>query len=152
MDVRLPRRTQDSPDPIKNQHALWVRDAFEVAYDQVRCHAGQAVRRQKCLYDKRAVKRVLAVGDWTAGYYPRAKKCKLDSPWLGPYLVGVQLHPDSLVLLIHCQDLKIIPRPRGVGALASIEPTGSGNRSSGYRHYYGVPLLPWYPVSSLSGL
>ena len=39
---------------------------------------GQAVRRQKCLFDKRAVKHVFAVGDWTMRYYPPAKKCKLD--------------------------------------------------------------------------
>ena len=95
---------------------------MEVAYDQDRCHAGQAVRRLKRLYDKRAVKRVFAIGDWTMRHYPPAKKCKLDSPWLGPYLVaslagwavGVQLHPDSLVLMIHCQDLKKIPRPMGL--------------------------------------
>ena len=110
MDVGLPRRTHDVPDPINNLHALWVRDALEVAYDQVHRHVGQAVRTQKRLYDKRAVKRVFAVGDWTLRYYPPAKKCKLDSPWMGPYLVmslagwavGVQLHPDSPVLMIHC--------------------------------------------------
>ena len=34
-----------------------------------------------------AVKRVFAVGDWTMRYCPLAMKCKLDSPWLGPYLV-----------------------------------------------------------------
>ena len=45
MDVGLTRHNQESPD------ALWVRDALEVAYDQVHCHAGQAVRRQKRLYD-----------------------------------------------------------------------------------------------------
>ena len=63
------------------------------------------VRRQKRLNDKRAVKRVFVVGDWT---------CKLDSPWMGPYLVvslagwamGVQLQTDSPILMIHCQDLK----------------------------------------------
>ena len=63
MDMGLPRRTHDVPDPINNRYALWVRDALEVAYDQVLRHAGQAVRRQKRLYDKRAVKRVFAVGD-----------------------------------------------------------------------------------------
>ena len=87
MDVGLPCRNQDLPDPIKNPYALWVSDALEVAYDQVRYHAGLAVRRQKRLYDKRAVKRVFAVGDWTMRYYPPAKKCKLDLPWLGPYLM-----------------------------------------------------------------
>ena len=119
MDVGLPRHNQDSHDPINNLYALWVRDALEVAYGQVRCHTGRAVRRQKRLYDKRAVKRMFALGDWTLRYYPPSKKCELDSPWLGPYLgvslagwaVGVQLHPDSQV---HCQDLKKIPRPRGL--------------------------------------
>ena len=74
------------------------------------------------MYDKRAVKRLFAIGDWTMRYYLPVKKCKLDSPWLGPYLVvllagwavGVQLHPDSPVLMIHCQDLKKIPHPRGL--------------------------------------
>ena len=50
--------------------------------------------------------------DWTMWYYPPPKKCKLDSLWLGPYLavsiggwaIGVQLQPDSPVLLVHCQD------------------------------------------------
>ena len=43
MDVGLPRRTQDLLDPIKNLYALWVRDVLEVAYDQIRCHAGHIV-------------------------------------------------------------------------------------------------------------
>ena len=96
-------------------YALWVRDVLEVAYDQVRRHSGQAVRRQKRFYDK------FAAGDWILPYYLPAKKCK-DSPWIGPYLVvslagwavGIQMHPDSLVLLVHCQDLKKIPCPRGL--------------------------------------
>ena len=96
--------------------------ALEMAYDQVCRHSGQAVRRQKLLDDKLAVRRLFAVGDWTLRYYPPAKKVKLDSPWIGPYLVvylagwvvGVQLHPDSPILLIHCQDLKKIPCPRSL--------------------------------------
>ena len=40
MDVGLPHRDQDLPDPIKNPYALWVRDALEVAYDQVHRHSG----------------------------------------------------------------------------------------------------------------
>ena len=55
------------------------------------------------------------------GYSP-AKKCKLDSAWVGPYLVvslagwavGIQLRPDSPIILVHCQDLKKIPRPSGL--------------------------------------
>ena len=36
MDVGLPWRNHDMPDPIKNMYALWVRDALKVAYDEVR--------------------------------------------------------------------------------------------------------------------
>ena len=54
----------------------------------------------------------MTIGDWIMRYYPPAKKCKLDSPWLDPYLlvsiigwaIGVQLQPDSPALLVHCQD------------------------------------------------
>ena len=56
---------------------------------------------------------------WVMRYYSPAKKCKLDSAWVGPYLVvslagwalGIQRHPDSPIILVHCQDLKKIPRP-----------------------------------------
>ena len=49
--------------------------------------------------------------------------CKeLDSTWVGPYLVlslaglalRIQRHPDSPIILVHCHDLKKIPRPSGL--------------------------------------
>ena len=55
MDVGLPRQDLALPDPITSPYALWVCDALEVAYDQVHRHSGQAVQRQKRLYDRRAV-------------------------------------------------------------------------------------------------
>ena len=122
MDVGLPCQDSDLPDPITSPYAVWVRDALEVAYDQVRRHPGQAVRRQKRLYDRRAVRRLFAVGDWALHYYSNVKKCKLDSAWVGPYLVvslegwaaRIQLQPDTPTILVHCQDLKKIPRPSGL--------------------------------------
>ena len=55
-------------------------------------------------------------------YYPPANKCKLDSIWVGLYLVvsvvgwalGIQRHPDSPIVLVHCQDLKEVPQPSGL--------------------------------------
>ena len=52
-------------------------------------------------------------------YYPAAKKCKLDSVWVGPSLVvsiigwavGIQKFPDAPILLVHCQDFKKFPSP-----------------------------------------
>ena len=41
MDVGLPRCMHDIPDPINNPYALWVREALQVACDQVRCHTGR---------------------------------------------------------------------------------------------------------------
>ena len=79
MDVGLPSQDQDLPDPIKNPYALWVPDALEVAYDQVHRHSGQAVLRQKQLNNKRAVRRLFSVGDWTP-----AKNANWIHPGLGP--------------------------------------------------------------------
>ena len=87
MDIGLPKQQSDLPEAITSPYAIWVRDALEVAYDQVRHHSGQAVQRQKRLYDRRAVKHLFAVGDWVMRYYTPAKKCKLDSAWIGPYLI-----------------------------------------------------------------
>ena len=122
MEVGLPCQDPDLPDPITSPYAVWVRDALEVAYDHVHRHSGQAVQRQKRLYDRRAVRRLFAVGDWALRYYSPAKKCKLDSAWVGRYLVvslagwavGIQLQPDSPIIPVHCQDLKKIPRPSGM--------------------------------------
>ena len=121
MDIGLPRDQLDTSESITSPYALWVRDALEEAYDQVRQHSGQAVQRQKRLYDRRAVKRDFAVGDWVMRYYSPAKKCKLDSPWIGPYLIvsfmgwtiGIQKEPESPVVIVHCQDAKKIPTPLG---------------------------------------
>ena len=52
------------------------------------------------------------MGDWALRYYSPSKKCKLDSAWVSPYLVvslaglavGIQLHPESPIILVHCQD------------------------------------------------
>ena len=64
MDAGLHWRPSEpeSVDPIQDPYALWVCDALELAYDQVYSNAGQAVRRQKRLYDQRAVKRIFTVG------------------------------------------------------------------------------------------
>ena len=61
MVVGLLHQDLDLPDLITSPFAVWVSDA--VAYDQVRRHSGQAVWRQKRLYDGRAVRRLFAVGD-----------------------------------------------------------------------------------------
>ena len=99
----------------------------------VRRHSGKAVQRQKRLYDQRAVRRLCALGDWVMRYYPAGKKCKLDSIWVGPYLivetlgwtVGIQRHPEEPVVFIHCQDVKKIPPPSGIQSWLTIPPTGS---------------------------
>ena len=80
-------------------------------------HSGQAVQRQKRLYDRRAVKRLFAVGDWV--------NCKLDSAWIGPYLIvsligwalGIQKDPESPIVIVHCQDIKKVPPPPGAVSL-----------------------------------
>ena len=112
MDIGLPKEQSDTPDSITSPYAIWVRDALEEAYEQVRQHSGQAIQRQKRLYDHRAVKRLFAVGDWVMRFYTPAKKCKLNSAWIGPYLIvsligwalGIQKDPESPIVIVHCQD------------------------------------------------
>ena len=121
MDIGLPTEQLQSSDEITSPYAVWVRDALEEAYEQVRLHSGQVVQRQKRLYDRMAVKRNFTVGDWVILYYAPAKKCKLDSAWIGPYLVvsfmgwtiGIQKDPNSPIVMVHCQDAKKIPGPPG---------------------------------------
>ena len=121
MDIGLPKEQLDTTDSITSPYAIWVRDALGEACDHVQQHSGQAVQRQKRLYDRREVKRKFAVGDWVMRYYSPAKKCKLDSPWIGPYLIvlfmgwtiGIQKAPESPVVMVHCQDVKKIPTPTG---------------------------------------
>ena len=173
LDAGLPRRSSEteSADPIQNPYALWVRYTLERVYDQVCLNAGQAVRGQKRLYDQQAVKRIFTVGDWTMGYYPRGKKCKLDSLWLGSYLVvslcgwavGIQLQPDSTVLFVHCQDLKKTPQPRGpvswlpapdqpeLGA-STVAGSAFCSAASSVTGLPSVPSLPRPPSDPASGL
>ena len=132
MDIGLPYRHPDPTHDVASLYAVWVKDSLEVVFDQVRRHSGQAVQRQKRLYDQRAVQRLFVLGDWVLRYYPAGKKCKLDSIWAGPYLivaalgftVGIQRYPDEPVIFIHCQDVKKIPPPGGVQSWLTIPPTG----------------------------
>ena len=50
MDIGLPKEKSDTLDTITSPYSIWVRDALEEAYEQVREHSGQAVQRQKRLY------------------------------------------------------------------------------------------------------
>ena len=52
MCVTKPRLVSADSSPLVAPHALWGSDALDLTYDPVRSHAGQAVRRQKRLYDQ----------------------------------------------------------------------------------------------------
>ena len=97
------------------------------------------------LHGKWLMTRSVGIRDRRLRYYSPAKKCKLDSAWVGPYLVvslegwavGIQLHPDSPIILVHCQDLKKIPRPSGlVSWIDAARPEG-------------VPTLPVLGASTM---
>ena len=47
IDIGLPKQQSDLPDSISSPYVVWVRDALEVAYEQVRRYSGQVVQRQK---------------------------------------------------------------------------------------------------------
>ena len=103
--------------------AVWVRDALEVAYDQVRHSLHRTAARRKHLYDVKAVNLKFPVGSWVLRYYPPVAQKKLGSPWVGPqqvvrqatgHTVGIQKGPDTPIIFMHVDDLKLCPTPRDV--------------------------------------
>ena len=116
-ELRSSRENEVAPHPF----AAWVRDALEVAYDQVRHSLNRTAARRKRLYDVKAVNRKFPVGSWVLRYYPPAAQKKLGSPWIGPqqvvrqatgHTVGIQKGPDAPIIFIHVNDLKLCPAPR----------------------------------------
>ena len=118
-EVRASREHDVAPHPF----AVWVRDALEVAYDQVRHSLYRTTARHKRLYDVKAVNRKFQVGSWVLRYYPPVAQKKLGSPWVGPqqvvrqatgHTVGIQKGPDTPIIFIHVDDLKLCPAPRDI--------------------------------------
>ena len=110
-------------DVAPHLFAIWVRDALEVAYDQVRHALHRTAARRKRLYDVKAVNRKFPVGSWVLRYYLPAAQKKLGSPWVGPqqvvrqatgHTVGIQKGPDTPIIFIHVDDLKLCPAPRDI--------------------------------------
>ena len=75
-ELRSSRENEVAPYPF----AAWVRNALEVAYDQVRHFLNRTAARRKRLYDVKAVNRKFPVGSWVLRYYPPAAQKKLGSP------------------------------------------------------------------------
>ena len=116
-------RTNREHDVAPHPFATWVWDALEVAYDHVRHSLQCTAARRKCLYDIKAVNRKFPVGSWVLRYYPPAAQKKLGSPWVGPqqvvrqatgHTVGIQKGPDTPIIFIHVDDLKVCPAPQKV--------------------------------------
>ena len=91
MDIGLPTDPSQPQEELTSPYAIWVRDALEEAYEQVRLHSGQAVRRQKRLFDRRAVTRTFAKGDWVMRYYAPSKEVQTGFG-LGGSLFGGFFH------------------------------------------------------------
>ena len=104
-------------DVAPHPFATWVRDALEVAYDYVR-HTLQR------LYDVKGLNLKFPVGLWVLRFYLPAAQKKLGSPWVGPqqvvrqatgHTIGIQRGPDTPIIFIHVDDLKICPAPANAG-------------------------------------
>ena len=104
-ELRASREHDVAPHPF----AVWVRDALEVAYDQVRHSLHRMAAWHKRLYDVKAE--------------PPVAQKKLGSPWVGPqqvvrqatgHTVGIQKGPDTPIIFIHVDDLKLCPARRDI--------------------------------------
>ena len=118
-------RTHREQDVAPHPFATWVRDVLEVAYDHVRHTLQRTAARRKRLYDIKAVHRKFPIKSWILRLYPfAAQQKKLGSPWIGPqqvvrqatgHTIGIQRGPDTPIIFIHVDDLKICPTPANVG-------------------------------------
>ena len=93
---------------------------MEVAYDHVRHSLHHTAARRKRIYDVKAVNRKFPLQSWVLLYYPPAAQNKLGSPWVGPHqvvrqatghTVGIQKGPDTRIVFIHVDYLKLCPAP-----------------------------------------
>ena len=50
MNIGLPTEQLETTEEITSPYAIWVRDALEEVYEQVRLHSGQAVQRHRSAY------------------------------------------------------------------------------------------------------
>ena len=116
-ELRTIREHDVAPHPF----VTWVWDALEVAYDHVRHSLHRTATRRKHLYYVKAVNRKFPVGSWVLRYYTPAAQKKLGSPSVGPqqvvrqatgHTVGIQKGPDTPIVFIHVDDLKLCPTPR----------------------------------------
>ncbi|KAK7485181.1 hypothetical protein BaRGS_00023591 [Batillaria attramentaria] len=106
--------TSTTPCPV--EYVEWIRQAAQENFERVRDCLERSAQRQKRNYDKGAVQRHFAVGDWVLRFYPpNLNKSKLNPKYIGPYLVTAKLsevtyrvqrsrHSNPLVL--HADHLK----------------------------------------------
>lgn len=115
IDLMYPREHQEFLRcPVR--YVEWVQKEMEANFNKVREELQTAAIRQKRYYDKRAQTRRFKVGDWVWRFYPpHLTRSKLNSPYMGPYLVTervgevsykIQQTPKSKPVVVHVDDLK----------------------------------------------
>ena len=101
----------------QNEYAEWVRAAILENFELARSVLKGAALRQKRLYDRNTAPRCFKVGQWVLRFYPPLRnKDKLNSPFIGPYLIVgqpgdvtylLQETKDSEPFAIHADHLKL---------------------------------------------
>ena len=66
-------RTSREHDVAPHPFAVWVREALEVAYDQVRHSLHRTAAQHKSLYDVKAVNHKFPVGSWVLRYSEKVR-------------------------------------------------------------------------------
>lgn len=98
------------------EYVEWVRQTTAASFDFAREHLQKAAERQKRNYDKGARERLFERGQWVLRFYPpNLNKNKLNSRYVGPYLVlgktsevnyEIQSSKDATSLVVHVDHLK----------------------------------------------
>ena len=99
------------------EYVEWMREATAASFRFARQHLQKAAERQKKNYDKSAGQRQFERGQWVLRFYPpNLNKNKLNSRYVGPYLVlgrtsevtyKIQSSEDATPVIVHADHLKL---------------------------------------------
>ena len=115
IDLMFPSNAPFPTYRCRTEYVEWVKQTIQNNFELARVNLRAAAQRQKRYYDERTKQRQFDIGDWVLRFYPPNLRNKLQSPYIGPYLVInkpgevtyiIQRDPSQKPVTIHVDHLK----------------------------------------------
>ena len=115
IDLMFPSNAPFPTYRCRTEYVEWVKQSIQNNFELARVNLRAAAQRQKRYYDERTKQRQFDIGDWVLRFYQPNLRNKLQSPYIGPYLVinkpgevtyTIQRDPSQKPVTIHVDHLK----------------------------------------------